>query len=346
MKILIDINHPAHVHFFKIPINILTSRGHDILITSRTKEMATSLLDALGVEHITLSVQNSGSFFGLCREYSIRNWKLYQIVRQFRPDIITAIGGIFVSHVGFLTRVPSLVFYDTENARLQNMLTYPLATRIYVPECYKGWTPKDKTYRYPGYHELSYLHPKYFVPNQQIAIDNGLADKGDTFLIRLVSWKANHDVGEQGWSEELLRHTLKRLGCFGSVLISSETALPQEFAEYAYKGDPEMLHHVMAFCRGFIGESATMASECAVLGVPAVYAAHTQRGYTDEQELKYGLVRNVSSLEGPVVNDAIDWMLDTTDDECQLARERLLEDTVDVAQFVVSAIEHPHTRLR
>jgi len=40
----------------------------------------------------------------------------------------------------------------------------------------------------------------------------------------------------------------------------------------------------MAYCRAFIGESATMASEAAVLGVPAVYAAETGRSYTDEQE--------------------------------------------------------------
>ena len=35
--------------------------------------------------------------------------------------------------------------------------------------------------------------------------------------------------------------------------------------------------------------SATMASECAVLGVPSVYVAKTSRGYIDEQAARYDL---------------------------------------------------------
>ena len=40
------------------------------------------------------------------------------------------------------------------------------------------------------------------------------------------------------------------------------------------------------------GESATMASEAAVLGVPAIYLDNTGRCYTREEEEKYGLVFN------------------------------------------------------
>jgi predicted glycosyltransferase len=41
-----------------------------------------------------------------------------------------------------------------------------------------------------------------------------------------------------------------------------------------------------------VGESATMASEAAVLGVPAIFISTTPRGYTNEQEHRYGLVKN------------------------------------------------------
>ena len=52
MKILIDINHPAHVQFFKNPVRILQGRGHDVLLTSREKEMTVELLDRLGLPHL------------------------------------------------------------------------------------------------------------------------------------------------------------------------------------------------------------------------------------------------------------------------------------------------------
>lgn len=337
MRVLIDIGHPAHVHFFRHPVDALRARGHEILITSRRKEIATDLLDAFGLEHRTLS--GEGGAFGLLGELVLRDWRLTRVVRRWRPDVMAAIGGIFIAHAGWFGRVPSLVFYDTENARLQNLLTYPLATRVLVPRCYGAWTPRGRTLRYPGYHELSYLRPSRFTPDRAIALANGIDERKPTWLMRLVSWKANHDVGERGLSPDAVRAVVARLGATGKVLISSEAPLPDDLACHRYAGDPAQIHHVMAFSAGFFGESATMASESAVLGVPAVYAALTGRGYTDEQETRYGLVRNARSLDRRTLDDALDWLLAFPPSQRSAARQRLLDDTCDVADYVVAAIE-------
>ena len=339
MRILFDIGHPAHVHFFRNPIRLLKEKGHTLLVTSRDKEVTHRLLDGLSIPHISLSTQANGGMIGLLRELAIRDYRLYRQAKEFKPDIMAAIGGIFIAHVGALTGIPSLVFYDTENAHLQNALTYPLATRVIVPRCYEGRVPARKTIRYPGYHELSYLRPGYFSPDRLLATRNGLAESGDTFLIRMVSWKASHDLHEHGWDRELLEFVVQLLGERGKVLISSEQSLPDAFAGYLYQGDPAALHHVMAFCRGMIGESATMASECAALGVPGVYAALTGRGYTNEQERLYGLVRNERALDCDNLRAAVDWLLGYDRETARAARERLLADTIDVARFVVGYIE-------
>ena len=139
MKILVDINHPAHVHFFRNPIRMLAERGHEILITSRDKEMAVPLLDSLGINHVMLSVQKKGGgLVALGRELIARDLALYKVAREFRPNVMLAIGGTFIAHVGFMTRIPSLVFYDTENAALQNAITYPFAGKVIVPRCYQA----------------------------------------------------------------------------------------------------------------------------------------------------------------------------------------------------------------
>jgi len=44
MKILIDIGHPAHVHYFKNFIRIMQTNGSRFMITSRNKEIAHYLL--------------------------------------------------------------------------------------------------------------------------------------------------------------------------------------------------------------------------------------------------------------------------------------------------------------
>lgn len=339
MKFLFDINHPAHVHFFRHPIALLRARGHDIVVTSRAKEMAMPLLDELGIAHRPLSAMKGKGLLGLGRELLQRDAALYRVVRQEKPAVLASIGGTFIAHVGWLTRTPSLVFYDTENARLQNAITYPLASRVIVPRCYQAWTPRGRTLRYAGYHELSYLHPTRFTPDLAVAEQNGFDAMRDNFFIRCVSWQASHDLGEQGWSESLLGDLVEWLAVRGKVHISSEAPLPDRFAAHVYRGKVSAVHHLMAHCRLFVGESATMASECAVLGVPAIYAAHTGRGYTDEQEQRYGLVTNLRQFDLDRLRRAIETLLARPEADYQARRQDLLADTIDVAAFVAERIE-------
>lgn len=336
-RILVDICHPAHVHFFRNPIAELQARGHEVMVTSRRKEMATELLDELDIEHRPLSFAARGGALGMLSELIRRDLALARVVREVRPACLAAIGGIFAAHAGFLTRTPSVVFYDTENARLQNLITYPLAATVVAPRCYEGWLPKSAV-RYPGYHELSYLHPDRFTPDYSTALANGLAPEGDTFLIRTVAWQANHDVGEHGWSPELLRAVVQYLGAKGRVLISSEGPLPSDLEAYRYAGEPARIHDVMAFCRLHVGESATMASEAAVLGVPAVYAAKTGRGYTNELDRRYGLARRVIDLEQGALTAAIDELYAVPAHTSNSRRQRMLCECVDVAEFAAERI--------
>ncbi|MCP5159880.1 MAG: DUF354 domain-containing protein [Gammaproteobacteria bacterium] len=339
MKFLFDINHPAHVHFFRYPIALLQGRGHEVVVTSRAKEMAMPLLDELGIIHHPLSALKGKGLLGLSRELLQRDAALYRIVRHEKPQVLASIGGTFIAHVGWLTRTPSLVFYDTENARLQNAITYPLASQVITPRCYRGWTPRHRTLRYDGYHELSYLHPDRFTPDRHLAEQNGLDPTRDNFFIRCVSWQANHDLGEKGWSTALLGQLVSWLATLGKVHISSETPLPTDLTGYAYPGKVSAVHHVMRYCRLFIGESATMASECAVLGVPAIYAAHTGRGYTDEQEQRYGLVANLREFDLDRLRETITALLKRPTTDYQARRQALLVDTIDVAAFVAERIE-------
>ena len=246
---------------------------------------------------------------------------------------------LFIAHVGLVNRAKSLVFYDTENATLQNAITYPLASCVIVPSCYGAWLPKNRHIRYRGYHELSYLHPNYFAADKNLAEKNGLSTSEPTFLLRLVSWQANHDIGEHGWTTELLSSLINFLKTQGKVIISAEAELPSEFESFRYQGKASEIHHVMAYSRLFIGESATMASESAVLGVPSIYAATTGRGYTNEQESKYGIVKNVSELNWPNLVTAIKYVLGQPPKHWQKISKQLLQETIDVSQFTANCIE-------
>lgn len=339
MNLLFDIGHPAHVHFFKHPIQVLLSRGHDITVTSRIKEFTLQLLDEYKINHIPISTHGKRGLFSLAKELVQRDLSLLRIARENNIDLMAAIGGVSIAHVSRLTGIPSLVFYDTENATLQNLITYPFATQIFVPRCYNAWLPKKRHTRYPGYHELSYLHPDVFTPDRKKAVLNGLSEETATYFIRLVSWHASHDIGEKGWNRDLLEKVVFQLSKVGKVLISSESPLHESLAKYAYTGKLSDIHHLLAFCKAYIGESATMASECAVLGVPAIYAAETGRGYTDEQEKRYGLVENVHLVNWSNLEKTIDKVLQESTEHWQQARSRLLDDTINVSNYIVDCID-------
>jgi hypothetical protein len=309
MNVLLDIVHPAHAHFFRHPIELLKQAGHDVTIASRDKDCTLALLDGFGLEHVCISSQNKGHPLAMARELLVRNRGLIALARRCRSDVISGVGGVAAAQSANSLGIPSVVFYDTEAARLQNALTYPLATSIVVPSCYSGRLPNRKSKRYRGYHELSYLHPARFEPDREVAIGNGLAESGDTFLIRLVSWQANHDLGLNGWTDETLDAVVEMLDSRGRVIISSEAALPEELREFQYSGDPDKIHHLLGHCRLLVGESATMASEAVVMGIPAVYAAPTRRGYISEQEERYGLARHAPNPSPSAVVEAIEGLL-------------------------------------
>jgi predicted glycosyltransferase len=337
LKALFDINHPAHVHFFREPIARLKKKGWEIVITSRDKDVTLQLLKEYGLESTVLTKIGRGAL-SLAGELLVRDYKLFRLVRDLKPDVMASIGGTFIAHVSAISKVPSLVFYDTENARAQNFITYPFATEIHVPACYEAKLPADKSFRYQGYHELSYLHPDIFSPDRGLAVAAGLDPNKKNYLIRLVSWQANHDVGVSGWNSDLLKKVVDKLAAEGNVLISTEAELPEYFSPWIYTGKPSDLHHVLACSSLCIGESATLASESAVLGVPAIYMATEGRGYTNEQQNKYQLVKNILAIDERLLFSAIDEMLSPDASFYQQQKELLLADKIDVAKYVVDRI--------
>jgi len=337
-RILIEITHPAHAHFFRNPIRILCREGHEVTITSRDKDCTIQLLNQMGFSHICISSQRRAGLLGLASELVKRNYALWQVAREIRPDVFAAIGGISAAEIAWLMRKPSVIFYDTEIARLQNALTYPFAGQIIVPRCYQGTVPTRKTLRYGGYHELSYLHPSYFSPNREIAIANGVSETKDTFFVRLVSWTASHDAGIKGWSEGTIDSVVNFLHERGKVIISAEDELPTSLQRFQYTGAEDRVHHVIANCRMYVGESATMASEAVILGVPAVYAATDSRGYIDDQSNRFGMSKVVLDNDRDKILEAMQAALSLPMETFAVRHARLLRETVDVAQLAANQI--------
>lgn len=342
MRILIDISHPAHVHFFRRAIARFEEAGDEVRIVSRRKDITLELLDAYGLSHTPLSTApTSKSLIAFAREMLVHCWRLLGVAREFRPDVMLQVAGTFIAPVGRLLGIPTVAFYDTEFARLSNAISYPLLTQVCTPECYEGPAGKRQV-RYPGYHELAYLHPDEFKPDERVLGRYGLNAGSKYFLLRFVGMAALHDYDEEGFSLEDKRRLVEALKPHGQVFISSEAPLPEDLQPYASPFRFEEIHHVIAFAALVAGESATMASEAAVLGVPALFISKAGRGYTNEQEKRFGLVFNFEPGKREHYIQQVDGLAPLPLEEIRRKfgqkRDRLLAERVNTTEWLVDFV--------
>ncbi len=339
MRILIDISHPAHVHFFRNAISMWHERGHAVRVVAREKDITCDLLRRFHIPHKVLSKARTG-VAGWTGEMFAHIGRLLPLVMTFRPQVMLQIGGTFVGPVGWLTRTPAWAFTDTENATLSNAITFPFIDRIFTPQCYilgHG----GKHLRYAGFHELAYLHPRWFVPDPRVLSRFGLKPEDSFSIVRFVAWQSAHDMGDRGFSLPNKVRLVLELARHGKVFVSSEAPIPDQLKPFASAIPVHQIHHFMAFAALVVGESATMASEAAVLGTPAIFLSPTGRGYTDVQEHRYGLVQNFCETEQVEALDASRALLEASHPKSHWHEKRrhLLKDSIDVTEWLIRLVE-------
>jgi predicted glycosyltransferase len=336
MRILIEITHPAHVHFFRNAITEFQKRGHRVAVTAREKDVTVQLLNNLEIPFTTLS-KVGYSKFALIFEMITRDIRLWNFCRKFKPDILTGIGGVFAAHVGFALRKPVIVWDDTEIANMAHRITYPFVTAVYSPDSYQKHLG-NKHHFYPGLHELAYLHPNRFTADVELVRNLGINPEEKYCIIRFVSWQAHHDIGQRGFADEQKLNFVKEIAKHAKPYITSERAVPSILKPYQLNIPAHLIHHVMAFASLCIGEGATMASESAVLGVPAVYINTLKLGYINMLE-KYGLVKQTTDTH-QALQYCIDWLTDPgSKEKCTAACKKLLAEKIDVTEYIVATIE-------
>lgn len=340
MRILIDINHPAHVHYFRNFYRIMVAKGHDILVVSRNKEIEHRLLQLYSIPFINRGKGKSGKVTKfLYLMYA--DLKLLSIARKFKPDLFLNFLHPYPSHVAKLSGKVSLVFSDTEHAKLHHQLTIPFATKVFTPACYRINLGK-KHIRFNGYMELSYLHPNYFQPEPSVLTFLNVKESDKFVIIRFVSWEAAHDFGHTGMTLANKRKAVMELSRYAKVFISSEGKLPDDLEKFRIIIPFDKMHDALYYSSLLFGESATMASEAAVLGTPSVFIDNDGRGYTDEEQNKYHLVNNFTESEEDQER-ALQKALEIIQDEngkqkYREMRKVLLADCIDTTRFMIEEV--------
>lgn len=328
MKFLFDIGHPENVHIFKHIAWRLQRDGHHAIFTARDKEVSVDLLRAYGLPfhrfgpHYTSLL---GKAFGLVR-YDLT--MLLCLLRE-KPDLVVSHGSICAAHGAWLLGVPHVSLEDTENSYEQIRLYAPFTSTILTSSTF-NLDLGPKQIRYDGYHELAYLHPTLF-PRTETK-DSTIRRK--RVFIRLTAWGASHDRGQSGIDKSFRSVLLSDLAKEAEVFVSVEGRPPEGLEPQVIRLAPEKMHSFLATMDLYVGEGATMASECSALGVPSIYVNSQVPSYLRQQSDVYGLI-TITRNEEAILNTAREILRDPSSkarfSQCS---ERMYRDKIHVHEFL------------
>ncbi len=340
MRIFIDIGHPAHVHYFKNTVLYLKKNGHDFLITAREKDVTHQLLNNYKISFVSRGKGRDGllgKFFYLLKA----NYQLYHLGKGFKPDLFISFSSPYAAQVSTILKIPHIAFTDTEHAKLGILAFLPFSNYVITPKVYKNDLGK-KHIRFDGYMEQSYLQND-FNPKIDTLKKLKLTKNQKFVIIRLVAWKASHDIGQQGFGKDTLMDLVNSIEKYARIFILSEGEIPQVLKKYELKINPIEIHNLLYYAILFIGEGATMASECAILGTPSIYINTLSAGTLEDQEKK-GLLHIFNSPHG-VKNKALELLGNPKIKSIQRKKcFEVMQNKIDVNRFIQWLIlGYPHS---
>jgi predicted glycosyltransferase len=298
-RILIDISHPAHVHFFAEIARALRTAGHQVRIVGRDKDVTVRLLESTGLPFEVVKMSPTpGRRSADAKELVRRILALRRLIRLDRTQVV-------------LTRNPSGVLaavgtdarsvFDTDDGRgvgLHYWLARPFADVITSSE-------HDPEEHGPGHRRYRALKAQMYLQRSRFRADESVAERyglgeDELFVVRFSAHNASHDRRIRGIAERARTEILRQLRDRGDVLTSIET---HELVLHRRQGTdadgvtvrPEDFHHLMASASLCVGDSQSVAAEAAVLGVPALrLSGFTGKAFYLGHLENLGLMQNFS----------------------------------------------------
>lgn len=341
MRVLIDISHPAHVHFYRHMRQRLVGQGAEVVVVARRKDVTVDLLDAFGIPYLVVGQSGHKGWLGQLGELLHRDFFLVRQGINRRPDVI-------------LTRNPSGVqaarmlgvtgVFDTDDGRsvgVHYKAAAPFAHLITAPDCLtESFGAKER--RYPSYKSLAYLHPAVFEPDPTVRTDLGLNRDQPFAVVRLVAHDASHDRVARGIDSAGAWKIIRALEPSVPVFISAEGKLADALTDRRLVVPPYRIHDVLAAATVVIGDSQTVITEAALLGTPAVRVNTWARSspHLTELEERYQLAYSFLPEELDRSLGLITEIIKAGDTEelWRRRRDRMLGDKVSLTDWYVDFV--------
>lgn len=342
MRILIDIDHAANVHYFRNFIKIMEEKGHSFVIMNRDDKMIIYLLEYYNIIHYTRNKRPKKQTkfkavftllktFLFCLKLSIKE----------QPDFYMGFASSSCAIVSFIFRKPCVLLDDTEHNHLNRSLYKLFYPNVLTPYYFNLNMGKLQTF-FHAYMEQLYLHSSTFTNDESIYDDLHIKKGTPYVLFRYIAYDAVHlmKVKPIDWSYK--RRWVEELSKIVPVFVSLEQTICDNIVDkYLIKIAPEKIHSVIKNAAFIISEGATMASEAGVLGTPYIYINPLQDvGNIQEQVKKYP-----DYAFSTIIPDKVDDIITNLTSNMQSLKDnnvrvKIEEENINPTRFLVWFIEN------
>lgn len=350
MNYLFFFVHPSKFYVFRETINQLKLHGHCVEIVITSKDILEDLIRGEKWEYINIcpkgrKLKNIHPFLSSFIYFFITIFRLWRVTKNKKYDLF--ITDDLLVYIGCCRRILTFSFIDDDLKVVKlSRIILSMSHKILSPDITDLEKYNSKKIAFPSYKELAYLHPNVFVPNKEI-VRSFNPEMKPYFILRLVSLRAYHDVGMKGLSNQQVHMLIAMLENYGEVYISSERELPEELKRYRLSINPIYIAHVLYYAEMFIGDSQTMSSEAAILGI-TTFRCNDFVGkisVMNEKEDKYKLMFSYSPGKFDQMIQKIESILKDEDfkETFRIRRQQLLNDKIDLSAFMIWCFENHKT---
>jgi predicted glycosyltransferase len=297
MRVWVDLTNSPHPLVLRPVIEELRGAGNDVEVTARDFAQTVALCERLGLGATVIGRHRGGRLADKAVGLAARSVELTRWARRRRFDIAIGHGSNDISVAAAVLRVPSATMFDYEWASVQHNVNCRLANAVVVPDAIpvvrlRRYGATGKIHQYPGLKEEYYLSD--FEPDAAVLDELGLAASAPIVVVRTPP-----DVSlYHRFANDLLPAVLDRLRAAQTVVLPRTEAQRRELLADGGFVVPDRAidaQSLIALADLVISAGGTMNREAVALGTPVFTTFEGRLGAVDEQLIKDGRLRKLSS---------------------------------------------------
>lgn len=338
MKIFIDINHPAHVHYFRNFIKIMEGKGHEFIITNRDSKMINYLLDYYKIPHIIRNSRSkhNGKLGGALTLLAILKTVLKESLRH-KPDMYVGFANAPSAILARVLGKPCILLDDTEHNGVNHKLYLPFTSVVLTPFYFNKNLGKKQVY-FNAFVEQLYLHSNVFDVDERNISQAGFT-QGSYALVRYIAYDAHHDVNVKPVDIEDKINLLEDINRQIEPILSVEEGIKGDYPnKYMSSFKAETIHDIEVGAQFILSEGGTMATECFLLGTPYIVINPLRSGASDYQTSMFKDVA-IQTTNLNAIRDRIQTYIRLKIDK-KLHRKNIEESTIDPTKLLVWFVEN------